>query len=86
MCKRKSYAHSNECQFYITTSAPLSFLDTKYVVFGRVISGMRAFKIMQKLDIVNEKPMQSIKIVASGEYKISTSKKGGSAGSGKTDD
>jgi len=48
MCKRKSYAHSNECQFYVTTATPLSFLDTKYVVFGRVISGMRAFKIIQK--------------------------------------
>jgi len=56
MCKRKAYAHSNECQFYVTTAAPLSFLDAKYVVFGRVISGMRAFKIMQKIDIVNEKP------------------------------
>ena len=56
MCKRKGYSHSNESQFYVTTVAPLSFMDTKYVVFGRVISGMRAFKIMQKLDIVNEKP------------------------------
>jgi cyclophilin family peptidyl-prolyl cis-trans isomerase len=83
MCKRKSYAHSNECQFYVTTSAPLSFLDTKYVVFGRVISGMRAFKIMQKLEIVNEKPVQSVKIVAAGEYKISAGKKGGSAASAK---
>lgn len=46
MCKRKGYAHTNESQFYITTAAPLSFMDTKYVVFGRVISGMRAFKIL----------------------------------------
>ena len=71
MCKRKAYAHSNECQFYITTTAPLSFLDTKYVIFGRVISGMRAFKLMQKLDIVNEKPVVPVKIVAAGEYKVS---------------
>ena len=81
MCKRKGYAHSNECQFYVTTAAPLSFMDTKYVVFGRVISGMRAFKILQKLEIVNEKPAQVVKIVAAGEYKIGTiPKKGGAAG------
>ncbi len=75
MCKRKSYAHSNECQFYVTTTAPLSFLDSKYVVFGRVISGMRAFKIMQKLDVVNEKPVSAVKIVGAGEFKIAKPKK-----------
>lgn len=37
MCKRKGYSHSNEYQFYVTTAAPLTFLDNKYVVFGRVI-------------------------------------------------
>jgi cyclophilin family peptidyl-prolyl cis-trans isomerase len=57
MCKKKGYSHSNECQFYVTTNAPLSFLDNKYVVFGRVISGMRAFKLIEKLDIVNERPV-----------------------------
>ena len=70
MCKRKGYAHTNESQFYITTAAPLSFMDTKYVIFGRVISGMRVFKVMQKVEIVNEKPAQPIKVVASGEYRI----------------
>jgi cyclophilin family peptidyl-prolyl cis-trans isomerase len=75
MCKKKGYAHSNECQFYVTTCAPLSFFDTKYVVFGRVISGMRAFKIMQKVDILNEKPVNSVKIVGAGEYKLSKPKK-----------
>jgi len=75
MCKRKSYAHSNECQFYVTTAAPLSFLDSKYVIFGRVITGMRAFKLMQKVDIVNEKPSQPIKIVAAGQYTVSAPKK-----------
>lgn len=68
MCKRSGYSHSGECQFYVTTTSPLSFLDSKYVVFGRVISGMRAFKIMQKVDILNEKPVQPIKIVAAGEF------------------
>ena len=58
-------------------------MDNKYVVFGRVISGMRAFKILQKLEIVNEKPAQVVKIVAAGEYKIGAiAKKGGAAGAG----
>lgn len=54
-------------------------MDTKYVIFGRVIAGMRAFKIMQKLELINEKPAQAVKIVATGEYKIGgmKSKKGG---------
>lgn len=80
MCKRKGFAHSNECQFYITTTAPLSFMDTKYVIFGRVISGMRAFKLMQKIELVNEKPAQSVKIVATGEYKIGGLTKKSAAG------
>ena len=57
MCKRKGYQHTAECQFYVTTSAPLTFLDNKYVVFGRVIIGMRAFKVIEKLDIINERPV-----------------------------
>ena len=70
MCKKKGQSHSNESQFYVTTAPHLSFLDGKYVVFGRVISGMRAFKLMQKLEIVNEKPVKSVKIVNAGEYKL----------------
>jgi cyclophilin family peptidyl-prolyl cis-trans isomerase len=74
MSKRKGYQHTNECQFYVTTTSPLSFLDNKYVVFGRVISGMRAFKIIEKLDIVNEKPVIAVKIAASGEFRVSKGK------------
>jgi hypothetical protein len=36
---------------------------------------MRAFKLMQKVDIVNEKPSQPIKIVAAGQYTVSAPKK-----------
>jgi cyclophilin family peptidyl-prolyl cis-trans isomerase len=73
MCKKKGFQHTNECQFYVTTSTPLSFLDTKYVVFGRVIQGMRAFKLIEKLDIINEKPVQSVKILATGDYHLGKS-------------
>jgi cyclophilin family peptidyl-prolyl cis-trans isomerase len=37
MCRREGFAHTNESMFYITTGAPLSFLDNKNVCFGRVI-------------------------------------------------
>ena len=52
----------------------MNFLDNKYVVFGRVISGMRALKLIEKLDIVNERPVQGAQIIAAGDYKISNSK------------
>ena len=71
MCKKKGYQHTNECQFYITTSAPLSFMDNKYVVFGRVISGMRALKVIEKGEIINERPATPAKIKAAGEYSVS---------------
>lgn len=74
MCKRKGYQHTAECQFYVTTNAPLSFLDNKYVVFGRVIQGMRTFKVMDKQDIVNERPVQRVKITAAGDYTVSKQK------------
>lgn len=37
MCKRNGLKHTNESQFYVTMSAPLTFLDNKNVIFGRVI-------------------------------------------------
>ena len=46
-------------------------MDNKYVVFGRIISGMRAFKMIEKLDIMNERPVSSVKITDSGDYKVS---------------
>ena len=55
MCKRNGKKHSNECQFYITTGAPLDFLDNENVVFGRVVSGMHFIETIEKLETVNEK-------------------------------
>jgi len=55
MCKRGGLKHTNETQFYITTGAPLSFLDQNNVVFGRVIRGMSFIDKIDKLDCVNEK-------------------------------
>jgi len=74
MCKRRGFAHSNESQFYITTSGPLTFLDNKYVVFGRVIMGMRVIRMLDKSECVGEKPVQQAKIVGAGIYQTEAPK------------
>ena len=68
MCKRNGLKHTNESQFYVTTGAPLTFLDNQNVVFGRVVQGMRAFKLIEKLETTNEKPNDPVKIVKAGAY------------------
>lgn len=69
MCKRSSQKHTNETQFYITTGAPLSFLDNSNVVFGRVILGMAFIDKIEKLETVNEKSANlPVTIKASGVF------------------
>eukprot|EP00831_Metopus_contortus_P000038 TRINITY_DN10015_c0_g1_i5.p1 TRINITY_DN10015_c0_g1~~TRINITY_DN10015_c0_g1_i5.p1 ORF type:complete len:434 (-),score=69.53 TRINITY_DN10015_c0_g1_i5:36-1337(-) len=48
MAKKGNRPHTNNTQFYITL-APLSFMDKKYVAFGRVIEGFRALKVMERI-------------------------------------
>jgi len=43
-------------------------MDGKYVVFGRVVTGMRAFRRMEKMDSLNERPKDKIEISNCGEY------------------
>ena len=40
------------------------------MVFGRVISGMRALKLMEKMETLNEKPKNAVKIKGAGDYNI----------------
>lgn len=69
MCKRSEIKHSNESQFYITTGAPLTFLDNQNVIFGRVISGMQHIEQIEKLETVNEKAANGpVKVVSSGVF------------------
>uniref|UniRef100_A0A7S3FWT3 Peptidyl-prolyl cis-trans isomerase n=1 Tax=Strombidium rassoulzadegani TaxID=1082188 RepID=A0A7S3FWT3_9SPIT len=68
MCKRSNVKHSNECQFYVTLGAPLSFLDGKNVIFGRVVEGFRVFKLIEKMHTVNEKPTPNVIIEKAGVY------------------
>lgn len=46
----------------------MTFLDNQNVVFGRVVQGMRAFKLIEKLETTNEKPNETVKIVKAGQY------------------
>lgn len=68
MCKRNGLSHTNESQFYITMGAPLTFLDNKNVIFGRVIMGMRTLKLIEKLETTNEKPNEPVQVVSCGPY------------------
>lgn len=76
MCKRGTKQHSNESQFYITTGAPLSFLDGQNVVFGRVIEGMHILCALECVECSNEKPNEQVKISKCGPFiKTETQKK-----------
>lgn len=71
MCKRSGLKHTNNSQFYITTGAPLSFLDNENVVFGRVISGMHFIESIEKLETVNEKSANGpVKIEECGKFTL----------------
>ena len=70
MSKQGGFNGTNECIFYVTTGAHLSFMDNKNVVFGRVVNGMRTFKMIDKAETDNEKPMSHICIKSAGIYKM----------------
>ena len=61
---------TNDTQFYVTTGAPLTFMDGQTVIFGRIIEGFRVFKLIEKMDTVNEKPSPSVTVETSGVYKL----------------
>lgn len=74
MCKRNGIADTNQCQFYVTLGVFLSFLDNQCVVFGRVIQGFRIFKLIDKLETVNEIPNPPVQIEECGDFKIEPKK------------
>jgi len=43
-------------------------MDGKYVIFGRVIQGMRVFRQMEKMECLNERPKDKIEISNCAEY------------------
>ncbi|CAE8728781.1 unnamed protein product [Polarella glacialis] len=56
-------------QFYVTLRE-MPFLDGKFPVIGRVISGFRTFLRISKVATKNERPLQDIKIFAEPEFTI----------------
>ena len=56
MSKEMGHNGTNEFMFYVTTSAPLSYMDNKNVVFGRIVNGMRSIKMIEKIECFNQKP------------------------------
>lgn len=70
MCKRGTIPNTNECQFYVTIGAPLAFMDGQNVIFGRVIDGFRTFKLIERMDSVNEKPHPPVLIESAGLFVV----------------
>jgi len=59
--------NTNECQFFITLQ-PTPDLNGKYVVFGKVISGMETVNKISLLKTdANDKPLTKVVIVGSGK-------------------
>lgn len=42
------------------------------MVFGRIVQGMRVFKLIDKGEVVNERPVKVAKIVSAGDYNMFT--------------
>mmetsp|Transcript_12341 Transcript_12341/g.16817 ORF Transcript_12341/g.16817 Transcript_12341/m.16817 type:complete len:307 (+) Transcript_12341:272-1192(+) len=61
--------HTNASQFYITL-APLTWMDGKYVGFGYIVDGMRVLRILEKIELENERPVVPVVIKECGVYTI----------------
>merc|ERR1712166_605271 len=53
-------SHTNGSQFYITLGDSMGSWDGKYVVFGRVIEGMRTMKQISNMETNNDRPVNDI--------------------------
>jgi cyclophilin family peptidyl-prolyl cis-trans isomerase len=58
---------TNGSQFYITVKE-LPFLNSRSVIFGRVISGMRTILMVSRVATKNERPVEDVKIYAQKEF------------------
>lgn len=58
---------TNGSQFYITLRE-MPFLDGRSVVFGRVISGMRAALKVSRMETRNERPVQDVRVYHKAEH------------------
>lgn len=60
---------TNGSQFYITMKG-LPFLDGRSVIFGRVVSGMRAINRISKGETRNERPVKDVKVFGIPEHSV----------------
>ena len=67
--------HTNHSQFYVTLT-PLPKYDNKFIVFGRVVEGLRVIKQMSRLSDFGTRPKHEIKIQDCGIYNYSLRKNG----------
>ena len=58
--------HTNASQFYITLRAMPGW-DHKYVAFGRVVEGMRALNLLEKVKTENDRSIEQIIIADCGQ-------------------
>jgi len=70
LVKKRGEVHSACSKFYVSLKGPQSHLDGQNVVFGKVISGMRAFNLLKKVELFNQKPVKDVKISKCGAYKF----------------
>ena len=57
--------HTNGSQFYVTLQ-PTSWMDTKYVAFGKLVEGGDLLDKLEALETYNQRPKDDVVITASG--------------------
>ena len=57
--------HTNGSQFYITLQ-PAKWMDTQYVAFGQVVEGTETLAAIEKVDVMNQRPLKDVTITDCG--------------------
>ena len=63
--------HTNASQWFVTL-APLPWLNTKAVAFGRVVRGIKHFQTINAVECVNERPEDPVKVDKCGQVDLTS--------------